>query len=117
MDSANDDPLRGQQQDGRDQMETEIHEKQARKLRARRTREQGIWFGLGMMGTVGWSVSVPTLIGVALGIWIDLHWPSRISWTLVLLFGGLILGCLNAWFWVARQQESIEREKEDVEDE
>ena len=106
-------PRRRQSRNGWDQMEVEIHGKQDRKLRARRTREQGVWFGLGMMGTVGWSVTVPTLLGIALGIWIDLHWPSRFSWTLVLLFGGLILGCLNAWFWVSRQQESIEQEKED----
>jgi ATP synthase protein I len=112
MVDSTDDPLPQQEKDGRGQMETKIQGKQARKLRARQTREQGVWFGLGMMGTVGWSVTVPTLIGIALGVWIDLRWPSRVSWTLVLLFGGLILGCLNAWFWVSRQQENIEREKE-----
>jgi ATP synthase protein I len=50
---------------------------------------------------------------VALGIWIDARWPSSISWTLVLLIGGLLLGCVNAWLWIARQQRAIEREEED----
>lgn len=103
--------------DGRGRLEVEIEQKQSRKLHARRSREKGVWFGLGMMGTVGWSVTVPTLLGVALGLWIDLHWPGRVSWTLVLLFGGLILGCLNAWFWVSRQQQEMEQEKEEGNDE
>lgn len=112
MNSAEHDDRSRRDGDSRGQMEAEIKSKQTRKLHARRTKDSGVWFGLGMMGTVGWSVTVPTLLGVALGIWIDRRWPSSVSWTLVLLFGGLILGCLNAWFWVSRQQEEIERERE-----
>jgi ATP synthase protein I len=81
----------------------EIAAKEARKKKARQERDRGIWFGLGMFGLIGWSVAIPTLIGVALGIWIDASWPSRFSWTLMLLFLGVILGCLNAWYWVKRQ--------------
>ena len=33
--------------------------KAARKLKARRSGTPGVWFGLGMMGLVGWSVAVP----------------------------------------------------------
>ncbi|MBW2167135.1 MAG: AtpZ/AtpI family protein, partial [Deltaproteobacteria bacterium] len=68
--------------------------KEVRKIRARREKNNDVWFGLGMFGLVGWSVAVPTLIGIALGIWIDLKWPSRYSWTLMLLIIGVILGCL-----------------------
>jgi ATP synthase protein I len=50
-----------------------------------------------MLGIVGWSVTVPTLAGVALGVWIDHKWPSPVSWTLTLLFVGLAIGCWNAW--------------------
>ena len=35
----------------------------------------GVWFGLGMMGLIGWSVVVPTLLGTALG---HLVGPARI---------------------------------------
>lgn len=42
-----------------------IREKSARKLRVRHST-QGVWFGLGMTGLIGWSVVVPTLAGVAL---------------------------------------------------
>jgi ATP synthase protein I len=86
--------------------------KETRKIRARGQRDRSVWFGLGMFGLVGWSVAIPTLIGVALGIWIDLRWPSRFSWTLMCLVMGILLGCLNAWFWVTRERERIEQEKE-----
>lgn len=85
--------------------EREVEAKEARKIRAQREREQNrrVWFGLGMFGLVGWSVAIPTLIGIALGIYIDMTWPSRLSWTLMLLFIGVVLGCINAWYWVQRE--------------
>ncbi|MFZ6030149.1 MAG: AtpZ/AtpI family protein [Chloroflexota bacterium] len=99
-------------QDAQEKMAHDVEEKQLRKLQARRAGRHGIWFGLGMMGTVGWSIAVPTLLGLVLGVWIDAQWPgSPISWTLALLVGGLLLGCLNAWQWLAREQEAMQREK------
>jgi len=88
---------------GRDDWSEQVRKQEIRKLRARREGNRSVWFGLGMFGLVGWSVAIPTLIGVALGIWIDRMWPSRISWTLTLLVAGLVLGCLNAWHWVKRE--------------
>jgi ATP synthase protein I len=92
-----------------------VKAKEARKIKARREKHRGVWFGLGMFGLVGWSVAVPTLTGIALGVWIDLKWPSRYSWTLMLLIIGIILGCLNAWFWVTRERKMIGAEKEEQE--
>jgi ATP synthase protein I len=81
----------------------QIGEKAARKLNAQRNPAPGVWFGLGMMGIVGWSVVVPTLAGAALGIWLDNRYPGIHSWTLSLLVIGLAVGCLNAWHWVAAE--------------
>jgi ATP synthase protein I len=81
---------------------TVVGGKAARKLRSRRSA-QGVWFGLGMTGLVGWSVVVPTLIGAAVGIWLDKHHAGRHAWTLALLIAGLTLGCANAGYWVARE--------------
>ena len=50
----------------------------ARKLKAQRVAPTSVWFGLGMSGLVGWSVTIPTLIGAALGIWVDKHYPSSL---------------------------------------
>jgi ATP synthase protein I len=87
--------------------------KAARKLKAQRSVSRTIWHGLGMMGLVGWSVVVPTLLGAALGIWLDKHHTGRHSWTLMLLLIGLISGCLNAWYWVAKEDRKIHEERED----
>ena len=79
----------------------------ARKLRARRERPAGAWSGLAMMGMIGWSVSVPALLGVALGAWLDRHYPGAHAWTLALLVAGLVLGCFSAWRWVDQEQRAM----------
>jgi ATP synthase protein I len=91
----------------------EVGAKAARKLKARRNSVQGVWFGLGMMGLIGWSVVVPTLLGAALGIWLDNRHPGSHSWTLMLLVIGLVIGCLNAWHWVAKEDKAIREEQGD----
>ena len=81
----------------------QIEHKAERKIRARREKDRDVMYWLGMFGLVGWSVAIPTLIGIALGVWLDRKLPGRVSWTLTLLFIGVILGCINAWFWVTRE--------------
>lgn len=100
------------QKDVRRALQRKVRVKESRKMRARRQKDQSVWFGLGMFGLVGWSVAIPTLVGVALGVWIDLKWPSRYSWTLMLLIIGVMLGCLNAWFWLNRERRTLEEEHE-----
>jgi len=85
-----------------------IEKKEKRKLRARDKKYQAVWFGMGSFGVIGWSVMIPTVIGIAVGIWADKRWPGHISWTLTFLFAGIILGCLNAWYWVEKERKEIE---------
>ena len=80
-----------------------VSRREERKLKARREKNRGVWFGLGMFGLVGWSVAIPTLIGILVGLWIDRTWPSRYSWTLTGLALGVIVGCINAWYWVSKE--------------
>jgi ATP synthase protein I len=93
-----------------------IGAQEVRKLKAKRRGVQGIWFGLGMFGLIGWTVAVPTLLGVVLGVFIDKHYPGNHSWTLSLLIIGLFIGCLNAWHWLAKEEKAI-REDEEKKDE
>ena len=86
----------------------QVRAQAARKLKAQRGVPRSIWFGLGMSGLIGWSVTVPTLLGAALGIWIDQHHPSRYSWTLMLLLIGLIVGCCSAWRWVDSEYKEMQ---------
>lgn len=91
----------------------EVEAKTRRKLKIQRTPTPGVWFGLGMMGLVGWSVVVPTLLGAALGIWLDHRYPGSHSWTLMFLVLGLFIGCLNAWHWVTREYHEMHEGQED----
>jgi ATP synthase protein I len=100
---------------GRTAFSREVGAKAARKLEARRNSTPGVWFGLGMMGLIGWSVVVPTLLGAALGIWLDNHRPGSHSWTLMLLVIGLAIGCLNAWHWVAKEDREMREERKNDE--
>jgi ATP synthase protein I len=84
----------------------------ARKLKAQRNTAPGLWFGLGVMGLIGWSVTIPTLLGAALGHWLDDRHPGKHSWTLALLVGGLSIGCLNAWHWLVKEQQAIQENEE-----
>jgi ATP synthase protein I len=91
----------------------EIGAKAARKVRARRNATPDVWFGLGMMGLIGWSVVVPTLLGAGIGLWLDQRHPGTRSWTLALLMAGLAIGCANAWHWVSKEGQAIRGEQED----
>lgn len=91
----------------------EIEAKEKRKVKARKEKGRSIWFGLGLMGTIGWSVAIPILVGLGIGLWLDSLYPGRIVWTLVFLAMGVIGGCINAYYWVKRQITGGENRKDD----
>jgi ATP synthase protein I len=66
---------------------------------------RSFWRPVATVGLIGWTVVIPMLIGIAVGTWIDRTWPSRFSWTLMLLVGGLGLGCVSAWNRIRDEQE------------
>ena len=88
-----------------EQLGESVGQRAERKLRARKESQRTAWFGLGTFGLVGWSVAIPTLLGIALGVWLDGHWPGQVSWTLTFLIIGIALGCLNAWYWINEESK------------
>lgn len=88
-----------------------IHHKTRRRRRAQR-EGHNIWFGLGTFGMVGWSVAIPTLLGVLIGGWLDANVPTEFSWRLTFLVGGVVLGCINAWYWISKERKHVEEERE-----
>ncbi len=89
-----------------------ISEKAEQKLKEQNKRIHNIWFGLGMMGLIGWSIVIPTLLGTALGIWMDKRYPAQHSWAPLMLAVGLIIGCLNAWNLVNKETKEIQDDQE-----
>ncbi|HNS79090.1 MAG TPA: AtpZ/AtpI family protein [Syntrophorhabdus sp.] len=99
--------LRDTERMSEDYLSKKIGKKEARKLKARSERRySALVKGLRMTGLVGWTVATPTLIGVAIGKWLDRAWPANFSWTLTLLMAGLILGCFHAWYWLKRESKN-----------
>lgn len=91
-----------------------IREKAQRKIRARRKQQNPLWRGLGMMGMVGWSVAIPTLVGTLLGVWLDSVWTnSPVPWTPILLLAGLGTGITIAWRWIQEERREIGRERKE----
>jgi ATP synthase protein I len=71
--------------------------REERRARWRREGERSIGQNLAMIGALGWSIVVPTLVGTFAGRWLDRHFGSGIFWTLGLLVAGLAVGCALAW--------------------
>jgi ATP synthase protein I len=85
----------------------QVAAKAARKLKVLQHGQQGVWFGLGMSGLIGWSVAIPTFLGAMAGLWWDRHHPGRHSWTLALMAAGLVIGCANAWHWISQEDKAM----------
>ena len=91
----------------------QIARKEKRKLKAQRVNSGSVWAGLGMFGMIGWSVAIPTLLGAALGIWLDKIYPQSFSWVLSFLMIGLIAGCIIAWYWVDKEDKQMHQNKDE----
>lgn len=59
--------------------------------------------GIGTFGMIGWSITVPTVGGALLGLWLDRVAPQEFSWTLALILGGVAIGAMIAWAWVNKE--------------
>ena len=92
-------------------LEDELQRKERRRIHASR-REERSWFGLGMLGLVGWSFAIPMLAVLAIGIWIDSRHVSPYSWSLMAVFVGVGVGALNAWHWVKHESTRIEEDEQ-----
>ncbi len=89
-----------------------VGEKEERKLKAKRDTKS-VWAGLGLFGMIGWSIAVPTILGAALGVWLDKSSKEEFSWTLSLLVAGLMLGLVIAWNWVQKENKEIHKKNDD----
>jgi ATP synthase protein I len=96
-----------------DSFSQKVSVKERRILKAKHEKKESVWSGIGMFGMVGWSVAVPTLLGAALGIWLDKTYAKSFSWTLTFLLLGLVGGCLIAWNWISKEHKKMNNDKEE----
>jgi ATP synthase protein I len=75
----------------------------ARRGRAQRDGEPSFAGYLAQVGVLGWTIVLPTLIGMFAGRWLDRRFGTGIFWTGPLLMLGLAVGCWAAWRWMHRR--------------
>lgn len=68
-----------------------------RRLRERRQARGTIARNLAVVGTLGWLMVVPTLVGAFVGRWLDRRLGSGIFWSATLIFLGAVGGSYFVW--------------------
>ncbi len=74
-----------------------VRTRRERQARGRQEGRRSIGQDLALIGVIGWTIVVPTLLGIFAGRWLDGRLHTGIFWTLGLLAAGLALGCSLAW--------------------
>lgn len=87
------------------QLLAQVALRQSRMIRRKQRGAPDVWRAIALVGVIGWVVVLPMVAGIAMGMWIDRRWPSRFSWTLMLLVAGLGAGCFHAWDRIKREQK------------
>lgn len=72
--------------------------------RGRAEPEPSLGSRLGQIGILGWAIVLPTLLGLALGHWLDRTFGTRVFFSAPLLMIGAAIGFWSAWKWMHRQQ-------------
>jgi len=86
-----------QEPENHDRLDEAVRARRERRARWQHEGERSLGQNLAMIGTLGWSIVMPTLVGIFAGRWLDRKLESGIFWTLGLLVVGLTLGCMLAW--------------------
>ncbi|HVC60707.1 MAG TPA: AtpZ/AtpI family protein [Acetobacteraceae bacterium] len=79
-----------------------IRRRHARHEKAQREGPPSFGRYLAQVGVLGWTIVVPTLLGVFAGRWVDRRLGTGIFWTGPMLMAGLAIGCWGAWRWMHR---------------
>jgi ATP synthase protein I len=74
-----------------------------RKRHAEREPEPSLGSRLAQIGILGWTIVLPTLLGLVIGHWLDRHFATRVFFSAPLLMVGAAIGLWSAWKWMHRQ--------------
>lgn len=77
-------------------------ERKAKRMSEGRTRRGRFWAGLGLVGSLGWIVALPTAAGTLLGRHLDQRLGTAPSFTLSLMLIGLASGMYGVWRFFLR---------------
>jgi ATP synthase protein I len=74
-----------------------IERRRARREAWKREGERSLASNLALVGTLGWLLVVPTLVGTFVGRWIDRKTGMGVTFTSALMCLGMVAGCFLAW--------------------
>lgn len=80
-----------------DEMRDAVRRRAERRARGQKEGGPSVWRNLSMIGGLGSLIVVPTLIGVAIGRWLDHVFGHEHTFTVTMLVLGIITGCYLAW--------------------
>ena len=81
-----------------------LRHKRERAERNRREENPSFWSNVGLFGVVGWSITVPMVLGLLVGRLIDKRFDSGAVYTVFLMLVGLGFGCYNVWRLISRKR-------------
>lgn len=81
----------------RDQQFEQALERDFRRHRRRDASHRSFWRWIGVLGMVGWPLTLGTVGGAWLGHYLDVRLGTGIRLTLMLMSVGLIVGSLAVW--------------------
>lgn len=64
--------------------------------------EPSLGVRLGQIGILGWTIVVPTLLGVVVGRWLDRSFATGVFFSAPLIMIGAAFGLWSAWKWMHR---------------
>ncbi len=88
--------------DAEDRLAEAAHRAAERRREGIETPEPSLGTRLGQIGILGWTIVVPTLIGVALGRWLDRTFATGVFFSAPLIMIGAAFGMWSAWKWMHR---------------
>ena len=82
---------------GKEELRRAVEVREARDRHWQEEGERPLWKNLSMVGSLGWLIVTPTLLGVLLGRWLDGWLGTGTLFTGALIFIGVATGAWLAW--------------------
>ncbi len=74
-----------------------------RDAQGRDNPEPSLGTRFGQIGILGWTIVVPTLVGLFVGRWLDRTFDTGVFFSGPLLMIGVAFGFWSAWRWMHKQ--------------
>ena len=82
---------------GKEELQRAVEIREARSRKWEEEGERPLWRNLSMVGSLGWLIVTPTLLGILFGRWLDELFGTDTLFTGACIFVGVTTGAWLAW--------------------